>query len=506
MPPHGSRAQPQRWAVLTGLGLFPLFIGKTLADSTSIINEWQVLIAMALGALVGGILLALAWSAARQGHPIMDALGRGGMVPMAALWVLWAGTMGMMTVLWGGEALSAVLPGSPLVWTMALGVAGLAVALAWRAGYVGVVGVLAALTLVAAVIIAPHVAATGSSYTWHMSDGSCAFCSYGPGRGGLPPFAVRWPYYWMVLVNAAGLVAASVLTWVPMAGPSSDAERPWGPAVAAAVVAGPALVVIWAGQLAPIVLVASNPASTLFSLNALGPWHNVLVAALAGAAMLWMATVWASGPPSRLLAERTQRWLTGLAALAALAGAWALNPIPAIPPVLHSRTIQSLPATLATFAAQNTAGLRLAGVAYILAPLVAVVSLSWAVERLPLCRRWGLRPLGGALTAGVWIVSMWLATYGISGFGQFGGGPLLDRLVPSFHHYANRLGTVPDWALAVGMGAAVVLYASVVLLRRWPPWHGAWAGLVCPTTKRSGRRMHEARERGADSQPAPLNR
>ena len=112
-------AQPQRWAVLTGLGLFPLFIGKTLADSTSILNEWQVLTAMGVGALVGGILLALAWSAARQGHPMVDALGRGGLFPMAALWVVWAGTMGMMTVLWGGEALSAVLPGPPLVWTMA---------------------------------------------------------------------------------------------------------------------------------------------------------------------------------------------------------------------------------------------------------------------------------------------------------------------------------------------------------------------------------------------------
>ncbi len=474
---RGSWAQPQRWAVLTGLGLFPLFIGKTLADSTYILNEWQVLMAMGVGALVGGILLALAWSAARDGHHIVDALGRGGVVPMAALWVLWAGTMGMMTVLWGGGALSAVLPGSPLVWTIALGVAGLAVALAWRAGYVGVVGVLAALTLAAAVIIAPHVAATGSSYTWHMADGNCALCSSGPGRGGLPPFAVRWPYYWMSLVNAAALAAACVLTWGPMAGPSAGG-RSWGPALAAAMVAGLALMVIWAGQLAPIVMVASNPASTLLSLNALGPWHNVLVAALAGVAMLWMATVWAAGPPSRLLGERTQRWLTGLAVLAALAGAWAQSPIPPSPPVLHPNTIPSLSATLATFAAQNTAGLRLAGAAYVLAPLIALVSLSWAVERLPACRRWGLRPLGGALTAGVWIVSMGLATPWISGFGQFGGGPFLDRLVPGFHHHANRLWTAPDWALAVGMGAAVVLYAGVVFLRRWPPWHGAGAGLV----------------------------
>lgn len=476
-PRLGSWAQPQRWAVLTGLALFPLFIGKSLSGSTSTINEWQVLIAMGVGAVVGGILLALAWSAARQGHLIVDALGRGGMVPMATLWMLWAGTMGMMTVLWGGEALSAVLPGSPVVWTMALGGVACAVAWAWRAGHVEGVGVLAALTLVAVVLIAPHVAATGSSSTWHMADGSCPSCIGGPGRAGLPPFAVRWPYYWMTLVNVAALVAACVLTWVPMAGPSSDAGRPWGPALAAAGVAGLALIVIWAGQLVSVQLLSSNPASALFALKAFGPWRNVLVVALAGAAMLWLATVWAAGPPSVLLAERAKRWLTGLAALGALAGAWALDPMPASPQVFHPDALQYI---LTTYAAQNTAGLRLAGAAYVLAPLIAVVSLSWASERLPLCRRWGLRPLGGALTTGVWIASMWLATHWVTGFGQFGGGPLLDRLAPSFHNYGNHLGTAPDWALAVGIGAAAALYAGVALLRRWPPWHEVWTGLVSP--------------------------
>ena len=451
---------PPRWAALTGLTLVPVFVGKALYYPTSTLNEWQVVAAMAIGAAAGGLLLALAWSAARGNHPILDVWGRRGVFPLAALWMLWAAVMGMMNALWIGEVLSVVLPGPPVVWTLALGAAAAALALWWRAGHGVAVLALAVLTAAAAMAVAPHVAAASAPLRWRSADGQCLGCIGPLPTSTAPPLAPAWPYFWQMLVNTAALTAAAVLTWVPVMGVGGGgrgSETRWRPLTAAAAVTVLAFLLVWAGQSVFASVIPSNPASGLLRLSGPGPWRDLLVAAITGGAWLWLTTVWAAGPPTLALSESVKGWLAGLAAAAALAGAWALDPF--FPPLPQAYRLYGVRRVFSINFAQSDAGLRLLGAAYLTAPLIVVLALAWAIEAWAPCRRWGLRPLSGGVAAIIWGLAVAVSTRWMTGFGQFTAGPLLNRLAPSFTRDSNLLANA-DWALAMGVGAALVLYIA----------------------------------------------
>ena len=85
--------------------MLPVLIGTLPLAAT--INEWQLVGAVAVGAAVGGTLLAIAWAAAWRNHPLLDVLGPRGVAPMTVLWTIWAALMGMMNILWVADTCSA---------------------------------------------------------------------------------------------------------------------------------------------------------------------------------------------------------------------------------------------------------------------------------------------------------------------------------------------------------------------------------------------------------------
>lgn len=446
----GRAARPHRWVALTGLSLLPVLAGG-LSLFPRMLNEWQLVIAIVIGAGVGGCALAGAWLAARSGHPILDAFGRRGAIPMAVLWAVWALTLGTAALLGVAELLPAVASGSSAVfWVLSLGALAAAVALAWRRGYVLPVWALATAIVVGAMIVGPHVLAGGSAPAWHMPDGGR--CSFSCPARGIPPLATAWPRYWSALVNVAGLTAATVLLWVPVmgaAGPESRAGTPWGTVASAALVTGMVVVLNVAGYGALAVLGYSYLAAV--PLTGLGAWRAVAVLVFAGGAVLWLATVWTTGPPTTLLAPHQRRWATGTAAIGAAAGAGLLARAAAPAVAVPAGALPAAPLVAMQF---YQGGIPLLAAAYLLAPLVIIALLWWAVQRSAAGRRWTRVPLGAGLTAGVWVLSVLVSSRWADGFGWFGLPPLTQRLVP---------GVVPppDWGLAVGMGAAALMYVAL---------------------------------------------
>ena len=469
--PKRSWAQPSRWAALTGFTLLPLLIGQLPLAAT--INEWQLVVATAVGAAVGGILLAIAWAASRSNHPLVDVLGPRGVMPMTVLWTIWAALMGMMSVLWVAETLATVLPGPPVVWVLLLGTVAGAVALLWRRGHLLPVATVLAVTLTAGLIIAPHVVAGGHPFPWRMPDG---YCTVGcPAMG--TPLLVFWPAYWAVLVNVAGLTAATVLLWVPVMGAAGNrpgtSRAGWWPVVSAIPVTGLVFLFVVAGQVVggPFLThsTSMNPARWLLALTGPGAWRDTAVLAMTGGAVLWLATVWAAGPPSAFLSGTARRWAAGAAAGLAVAGAGLFHPMSLLSPS-QVLPLNPLPAQVAHF----NAGVNLLSTAYLLAPLVVILLIAWALPRARVCQRWGLAALGGGLTAVVWVLAVLVSTRWADGFG-YTVGPLIQisRIPPGVQAQA-------DWALALGMGTAAVLYLGLVAAVRWAPWRGAGGATHAP--------------------------
>lgn len=459
-----SWAHPSRWAVLTGFTLLPLLIGQLPLGAP--INEWQLAVATAVGAAVGGILLATAWAAARSHHPLLDVLGPRGVIPMTVLWTIWAALMGMMNVLWVAETLTTVLPGPPVAWVLLLGTVAGAVALLWRRGRLLPVAGVLAVTLTASLIIAPHVVAGGHPFLWRMPDG---YCTVGcPAMG--TPLTVFWPVYWAVLVNLGGLTAATVLLWVPVMGAASHTpgtgRAGWWPVASAVGVTGLVFLFVVAGQVVggPYLIhsTSMNPARGLLALTGPGSWRDTAVLAMTGGAVLWLATVWAAGPPSALLSGTARRWAAGAAAGLAVAGAGLFHPMSLLS-TSQALPLNTLPAQVAHF----NAGVNLLSIAYVVAPLVVILLIAWALPRSRACQRWGLVALGGGLTAVVWVIAVLVSTRWADGFG-YTVGPLIQisRIPPGVR-------AQPDWALALGMATAAVLYLGLVAAVRWAPWRGA---------------------------------
>jgi len=469
--PTRSWAQPGRWAVLTGFTLLPLLIGGVNVGAE--INAWQWLVAAAVGAAVGGILLAIAWAAAQNHHPLLDVLGPSGMVPMTVLWVIWAALMGLMTILWVAEALATVLPGPPVVWVLLLGAAAAAVALLWRRGYLLPVATVLAVTLAAGFLFTPQVLAGGHAFLWRMPDG---YCTVGCPLNG-NPLALRWPMYWAILVNVAGLTAATVLLWVPVMGAADPTSRSrasgWGPVVSALLVTGLLFLFMVAGKSVggPFLVhsTSMNPARRLLALTGPGTGRDTILVALTGGAVLWLATVWAAGPPSTLLAGTVRRRAIGAAAGLAVVGAALFHPMSILSPA-RVLPLNPLPAQFAHF----VTGINLLSLAYLIAPLVVILLIAWALPQSRLGRRWGLAPLGGGPTAVVWGLAVVGSLHWASGFGYTVGSLLQLSRIPSWVH------APADWALAIGMAAAAVLYLGLVALMRWAPWQSANAAKHAP--------------------------
>jgi len=462
--PDRPWAQPSRWAVLTGFTLLPLLIGEVHVAGA--INEWQLVVATAVGAAVGGILLAVAWAAARSNHPLLDVLGQRGVLPMTVLWTIWAAVMGLMNVLWVAEALTTVLPGPPVVWVLLLGIAAGVVAWQWRGGHLLPVATVLAVTLTAGLLIVPHVVAGGDSFLWRMPDGYCTV--------GCPaiaqPLAVVWPAYWAMLVNVAGLTAATVLLWVPVMGAAGHTPRTrgsgWWSVVSALLITGLVFLVVVAGQVVGgrflLHSTSTNPARWLLALTGPGAWRDTAVLALTGGAILWLATVWAGGPPSALLAATARRWATGLAAGLTVAGAALFHPL-ALLSTARVLPLYPRPTQVAHF----NAGVDLLSIAYLVAPLVVILLIAWALPRLRMAQRWGLTALSGGLTAGVWGLAVLVSTHWADGFGYAVGSLIQIARTPSW------VRAQADWALAVGMVTAAVVYLALVAVMRWAPWRRA---------------------------------
>lgn len=71
---------------VASLTLLPVAVGL---PATYFLNEWQVVAALAIGAAVGGALLAVGWMAGQNGRPLLDVLGPGGTAPIVVLWGMW---------------------------------------------------------------------------------------------------------------------------------------------------------------------------------------------------------------------------------------------------------------------------------------------------------------------------------------------------------------------------------------------------------------------------------
>jgi hypothetical protein len=463
---------PNRWPVLAALSIFPLAAGA-LASYTAL-NAWQTLMALAVGAGAGGVMLAISWTVMQRGTPLLDVLGRGGALPMTVLWVLWAIAMGTMTLLWAGEVVTSVLPLDPALAVIGVGLVAGVVAWLWHRGKPTAAAGVVALTASALVLALPQIAGSVHAGIWHLPDrlnGQATRAGYNPF-----PISAEWPQFWTRLVDLAGVAAATVLLWVPVGGHMSAPDVPprgsGAPALQAAVVALAVLMLLFLGgavHFGPFLrtTLSSNPAVPILSHAASGWPRDVVVVALTGGGLLWLATIWAAGPPTRMIPARARTWATVATAAVTVAGATLFGPNSIRQLTLRASSRQAIGWSTAHW----VAGHRLLGGAYLIAPLAVIAALAWLAGNWPALRRHGVAPLSGTVTAIVWLIAVAASTPWIQGFGWFGAGPLIHHVILGLlaHYHLPTAWRTPDWALVVGMVAAVVVYGSALLMFRQPP-------------------------------------
>ncbi len=445
------------------MSLMPLFVGQL--DALASLNERQLMVAVALGAAAGGILLAVAWRASAAGHPLLDALGASGRWPLLALWACWAGALSVVTLSWAGAALSAVtfLPAPMSAALIALLAALLSREARRERPRAWAATVTAVLTGAALMAVAPHILASSRPGLWQGADNLLGQGRVGPNPY---PFATEWRVFRARLIDVGGLATATVLLWAPMRvarSPEPSGAGSWwvtGQAFLVAAVVS-ALTYIstatrWGAGL-PTGVSLVNPMSLLLSLRGPGLWRDMLVGAFTGSAILGLRTVWAGGPPVEGVSPPVKRGATWLAGSAAVILAVVLTRTP-------------LDAVVATsFQRQGDGVFRqlafsLIGGAYLFAPLVGIAGVkllgpvratgSSVANRKPFHEGlWGPLAFAGGLMASL----PWA-----HGFGWLSFGPYVHRWIPPLPAHAAAFVTAPpaDWALMVSTLVSALIFST----------------------------------------------
>lgn len=441
---HEVEGHPWRWLAITGLIPLPVLVGGLFPTT---LNAWPVMIAVLIGAGIGGLGLAGVWWSARQGHAILDVFGRHGAGGLTVLWGAWAVVVGMLLLQWTGDLLPAVMGTSSVVVILTVGTLAAVLSLAWRHGHVWPLWILMSTLMAGAVVVTASVVAHGSGLVWHSANaGPCHFSCPIDHPASL---AVTWPRDWARLVNVAGLTTATTLMWVPLGGPeTADAGTVWSPV---GMLVGLVALLELAGYGALAVLGYSRDPVSGFQGALTGPdgWHALAILVLSGGVILWLAAVWTTGPPTILLASRPRHAATAAAALAGVGGAVVLAP----------RVTSFLGLVGVEFQQREVVMLALA---YALAPLVAILVTALAVRRIPTPRR-TLTHLPPWLTALVWMAACGVSTRWADGFGWFGVAPWTLPVVAGMSPPA-------DWALPIGMGTGAFLYLILVYIRPLQFW------------------------------------
>ncbi len=193
---------PSMWIVVSGLSLVPLLVGQL--DGLASLSEWQVMAAVALGGAFGVAFISVTWVVALWGQPLLDTFGRRGRWPLLGLWVVWAVAISLVTMSWAGAALSTVVPWSASLSVLLLALVAAFQARSWARGVRVPTLVVGGLTLMAAILVAPHILASALPGLWQRTDMLLgANARVGPNSY---PFAVEWPTFWARLVDIAGLI------------------------------------------------------------------------------------------------------------------------------------------------------------------------------------------------------------------------------------------------------------------------------------------------------------